>query len=256
MSRDLPYTYQELMAVILCRDLKDGESGHIGMVGAIPSAAVLLAKRLHAPNIALIAGSWLNPKPSELYEGFDARSCKGAESVMNVWETFSIHERGVDFMFYSGMQIDQYGNFNLTFVGNDIRRPKLRGPGVPNADFSVTAKRFYLYHTNHIRRVFVDRVDFITGAGNLGGPDGRRKAGIATMGPAFCVTPRAVMDFDQQTGRMRLKSIHEGVSMDDVVQNTGFELVIPGEVAMTPPPTEEELSVLRTDVDVRGLLRQ
>ncbi len=256
MNKSLSYSYPELMAVILSRDLRDGEVGHVGTGGTIPTIAALLAKKLHAPSITLIAGAWLNMKPSVLYPGSDERNCYGIEDIVNVWEAFSFHERGIDFMFYSGIQIDKYGNFNLTFIGDDIKRPKFRGPGVPNADFSVTASRFYLYHTAHSQRVFVDRVDFITGAGNIDGADGRKRAGITTQGPVLCVTNIAVMDFDGQTGRARLKSVHEGVSVDDVVNNTGFELILPPQIPTTPPPTAEELEVLRSEVDVLGLLRQ
>jgi len=254
MNKGLGYSYDELMAVVFSRDLNDYELGHIGMGGRIPVVAVLLAQKLHAPNISLIYGAWLNPKPSALYQGMDSRNILGTEDMVNVWETFSIHEKGVDFMFYSGIQIDKYGNFNLTFIGNDIRRPKFRGPGVPNADFSVTAERFFLYHMAHTKRVFVDKVDFITGTGNIDGADGRKRAGITTQGPALCVTPKAVMDFDEQTGRMRLKSVHDGVTVDDVVQNTGFELIMPKQVPTTPPPTEEELEVLRNEIDTLGIL--
>ncbi|MFC1908936.1 CoA-transferase subunit beta [Chloroflexota bacterium] len=256
MNKDLGYSCDELIAVVLSRELKDYEIGHIGVRGSIPIAAVLLAQKLHAPNISLLAGGWLNPKPPALYPTFNDRSCVGVEDLVSVWELFSLHERGVDFMFYSGIQIDKYGNFNLTFVGNNIRQPRFRGSGVPNADFSVTAKRFFLYHAAHTKRVFVDRVDFITGAGNIDGADGRKRAGITTQGPALCVTPKAVMDFDGQTGRMRLKSVHEGITVDDVVQNTGFELIMPEQVPITPPPTEEELEVLRNEIDTKGQLRQ
>ena len=255
MNKEPGYSYDELMAVVFSRELKDDELCHIGMGGRIPIAAVLLAQKLHAPNISLVYGMWLNPKPCPLYQGMDSRNRTGVEDMLNVWETFSLHEKGIDFMFYSGIQIDKYGNFNLNFVGDDIRKPKFRGPGVPNADFSVTAERFFLYHMAHNKRVFVDKVDFISGAGYIDGPDGRKKAGITTQGPALCVTPKAAMDFDEQTGRMRLKSVHEGVTVDDVVQNTGFELIMPEQVPTTPPPTEEELDVLRNEIDTLGFLR-
>lgn len=256
MNKELGYTYPELMAIVLSRELKDGEVGHIGGAGLLPNAAVLLAKKLHAPNTTMVVGSIINAKPSALYPAMDQRNDEGMEAFSSCYDAFAYTERGWDFMFHSGIQIDKYGNFNLNFAGGDIRHPSMRGPGMVNGGYSVTAKRFYLYHVSHTKRVFVEKVDFISGVGNIDGPDGRRKVGIMTQGPALCVTPKAVMDFDEKTGTMRLKSIHEGVTVDDVVQNTGFDLVMPSQVPTTHLPSEEELEVLRGEIDTLGLLRQ
>jgi glutaconate CoA-transferase subunit B len=254
---ELAYSYKELMVIVLARDLKDGEVGHVGMAGGIPAAACLLAQKLHAPNLTALIAGFVNPKPRALHPcGVDSRNYEGSEAVGSGYDTFSYTESGlVDFMFYSGIQIDVYGNFNLTMVGSDMKRPKFRGPGIPNTGLAVTAKRFYLYHEAHTRRNLVEGVDFISGAGNIDGPDGGKKVGIHTEGPRLCVTQRAVMDFDEATGRMRLMSIHEGVLLDDVVGNTGFALIMPQTITVTPPPTDEELSMLRTELDTLGILR-
>jgi glutaconate CoA-transferase subunit B len=252
------YSYKELMVVVLSRDLKDGELGHVGIAGGVPTVACYLAQKTHAPNLNLIITGYLNPKPLAIYPGAsdDYRNFEGAEAMMTGYDTFSYTEAGfIDFMFYSGLQIDMYGNFNLTFIGGTIVRPKFRGPGIPNTGLSVTAKRFYLYQEAHTKRTFVEKVAFISGSGNLDGVNGRKKAGIKTEGPKLCVTPLSVMDFDEQTGRMRLRSIHEGVSLENVVMNTGFELIIPDKISITPPPTEEELLVLRNEIDTLGTLR-
>jgi glutaconate CoA-transferase subunit B len=256
MNKELDYTYPELMAVVLSRDLKDGELGHVGGGGGLPNAAVLLAKKLHAPNITIIVGTTINAKPSALYPAMDRRNDEGLEAFSSCYDAFALTERGFDFMFHSGIQIDRCGNFNLNFTGDDPRRPKMRGPGMVNGGYSVTAKRFYLYQMAHTKRVFVEKVDYISGVGNIDGPDGRKRAGITTQGPVLCITPKAVMDFDQKTGTMRLKSVHEGVTVDDVVQSTGFKLILPDQVATTAPPTQEELEILRNEVDSLGLLRQ
>ena len=116
---------------------------------------------------------------------------------------------------------------NLTMIGNDVRRPKLRWTGIVNSGLGVTFKRIYFYHERQTKRSFVEKVDFISVAGNLDGVDGRKKAGIKTQGPKLCVTNLAVMDFDEQSGRMRVRSIHEGISLGKVIQNTGFELIVP-----------------------------
>lgn len=83
---------------------------------------------------------------------------------------------------------------------------------------------------------------------------GREKAGIYTEGPKICVTPLAVFDFDQETKQMRIRSVHEGITLQEVIENTGFELIIPQEVPVTSPPTEEELQLIREEIDPKGIL--
>ena len=124
-----------------------------------------------------------------------------------------------------------------------------------NSGLGVTFKRIYFYHERQTKRSFVEKVDFISVAGNLDGVDGRKKAGIKTQGPKLCVTNLAVMDFDEQSGRMRVRSIHEGISLGKVIQNTGFELIVPERIPTTEPPTDKELRVLRDQIDFLGTLR-
>ena len=257
MKMKLNYSYQELMAIVFCRDMKDGEIGAAGGAAAIPMAAMRLAQETHAPNLIIAGEGLCNPKPAALgflieYENM------GVEAVESMYEVFELSNgRGISFWFNSGIQTDMYGNINLHAIGGDPYHPKFRGPGVGNVSFSATANRgFYNYPTAHTRRNFVEKVDFITVPGNIDGPDGRKCVGLNTPGPLLVVTPLAVMDFDEATGRMRLKSVHEGRTVKDVVQNTGFELIIPEHVPTTPPPTEEELEVLRTKVDPTGYLRR
>ena len=158
-------------------------------------------------------------------------------------------------MFYSGIQIDKFGNINLTYVGGTYDRPRFRGPGVANVSMGVVCQRIYLYPTTHTKATFVERVDFVTIPGWLGGPDGRRQAGIDTPGPQLVVSPRAVLDFETETRQMRLASVHEFSSVEEVVENTGFDLIIPDNVSVTPPPTPEELAILRQEIDLAGVLR-
>ena len=101
------------------------------------------------------------------------------------------------------------------------------------------------------------KCDFISALGwGSGGDDARTKLGLPGGGPRYVVTPLCVMDFEDGTKRMRLKSVHPGVSVDDVKKNTGFELVIPSSVPTTEPPTAEQLHVLRTRIDGQGVLRR
>ena len=92
------------------------------------------------------------------------------------------------------------------------------------------------------------------GWGN-GGADARTRIGIPGGGPKYCITPLCITDFAEDSKRMRLKSLHPGISLETAKQATGFELIIPDSVPTTGPPSAEELRVLRTRVDLAGRLR-
>lgn len=246
------------MAVFLARQVQDGEMSMPGVSSHIPIAACLLAQKMHAPNLTFLMPSGaVNPKPRALYpSSTDYRYFEGAEAVLDFYEVFENSERfTMDFFCYGGVQVDKYGNINLTAVGGDLKKPKFRGPGLANISFAVTSARTYLYVRSHTKRVLVERVDYLSAPGHIDGPDGRARAGIVTTGPVLCITPLAVFDFPEETRSMRLVSLHEGVTREQVVENTGFQFDVLDELATTEPPTEEELTILRGEIDTTGLLR-
>lgn len=248
------YTPAEMQAVFLSRDLTDGELGAAGASAAIPMAAMLLARLKHAPNLSIAGEMFVNPYPKQLWSSMlDDRALGACEAAETFLELFAHSHRGLDFFFHNGMQIDQYGNINLHHIGGTIDAPIMRGPGAANISYAVTSRRFYICTSVHTKRTFVPKVDFITSPGYLQGPESYHAAGLK-YGPKYCVTPLSVMDFDPQTLRMRLKSVHEGVSVDDVIRQTGFDLQIPEHVDITEPPTADELRLLRDVVDPKGLL--
>ena len=103
----------------------------------------------------------------------------------------------------------------------------------------------------------MERCDFVTAFGwGQGGRDAREKMGIPGGGPRYVITPLCIMDFEEETKRMRLKSTHPGVSVNDVVENTGFELIVPENVPQTEAPTEAQIQILRNRIDVEGILRR
>ena len=101
----------------------------------------------------------------------------------------------------------------------------------------------------------MDRVDFITLPGYIDGGDSRQRAGIKGGGPKLCVSPLGVFDFEENSKRMRVKSAHKWVTLQEIVDNTGFELIVPDEVPATPPPTPDEMRLLRQEIDPTGILR-
>lgn len=261
---DAPATVKETMAAVLARDLVDGEWLEVGANLPVPRAGVLLAHLTRGPNmtvmIAMTKANVLNEPVIEEFELItDQRAMRWAEAYYihnELVENMKFRRRGV--FFAGALQIDGYGNSNLIGVGSDYRKLKFRGPGaigVTNA--TVMNSRFHLVVNSHDKRIFVPRCDFISAYGwGTGGDDARTKLGLPGGGPRYVVTPLCVMDFEPGTKRMRLKSVHAGVSVGQVVEGTGFELVIPDRIPTTEPPTVAELEVLRSRIDVHGALRK
>ena len=161
----------------------------------------------------------------------------------------------VDYGFLGGAQIDPYGNLNTSVIG-PYDRPKVRlpGPGGGNEVGSLCWKTIILM--KHERRRFVEKVDFITTPGYLTGPGAREAAGLPEgTGPYRVITDLAVMGFDEETLRMKVLSLHPGVSREMVEERTGFELLWSENLTETPPPTPDELEILREEIDPEGLYR-
>lgn len=254
------YSTAELLVVEMSRHLVDGERALIGTAQPLPMAAIRLAQLTHAPNISFsAAGSGaVNPAFDRLPPtAMDTRAYIGAEGRHTMehnvdWELAARW----DFVFFGGMQVDKFGNVNLVCIG-PYDKPKVRGPGAVGTVFMATFRKVYLLVERHERRSIVDKVDFISGVGFLNGGNSRFEVlRPECKGPQLVFTNRCVMDFEEVTRRLRLKSVHPGRSVDEVVANTGCELIVPGKVAVTNPPTGEELEILRTQVDRDGMLKK
>ncbi|MEP7245561.1 MAG: CoA-transferase, partial [Gammaproteobacteria bacterium] len=188
----------------------------------------------------------------------DQRATRWAEAYYlhnDLVENMKFRAKGV--FFAGALQIDQFGNSNLIGTGTNYHALKFRGPGaIGVCNATVMNSRFHLVVNSHDKRTFVPKCDFVSAFGwGEGGETARTQLGLPGGGPRYVVTPLAVMDFEEQSKRMRLRSLHPGVKLEEVVARTGFELVIPPDVAQTEPPTAAELNILRTRIDVRGALR-
>ncbi len=255
-----PFESQELMAVVIALALRDKETVTTGAGSALARAACRLAQLNHAPNLNFISGasgavnSFLEPlaASSADYANLDC------EAVIPVVDFVSGLARGrVDVFIYGGMQIDQYGNSNLSLIG-DPEHPSVRGPGSAALPLATQAGRSIIFATEHNSRTFVPRVSFVTAPGFLEGGDSWHKAKEAGLirgnGPSLVVTNLAVMDFEETSKKMRLVSLHPGVTLEHLQAATGFELLLPTEIPLTQPPDPAELRTLR-ELDEARLLR-
>jgi glutaconate CoA-transferase, subunit B len=163
-----------------------------------------------------------------------------------ITDTFLFAQRGfLDYGFMGGAQIDQFGNINTSIVGADYWKPKVRLPGTGGANDIASLCREVIILTAHEKRRFVPKVDFVTSPAWLDGDGSRRRAGLLFGGVSRVVTTLGLFGFDPETKRMRLDALHPGVSVEQVRDNTGFELLLAPEVAVTTPPTADELAMLR-----------
>lgn len=246
-----PCNKMELMIVAASRLIEDGKLVTVG-TGA-PCAATMLAQKRQAPNLVMFfeAGGVAPLLPTMPVSVGDSRTYfKGlmATSMADVMETC---QRGLmDYAFLGGAQIDPYGNLNSTHIGGTHAKPKVRLPGSGGAcDLASFCWRIITI-TNHDKRRFVPKLDFLTTPGYLTGPGAREAAGLLPgAGPYRVVTDLAVLGYHDQTKRMEVISLHPGVTLDQVRANTGFELGVREPLEQTPPPSAEELAILRDQID-------
>jgi glutaconate CoA-transferase subunit B len=213
----------------------------------------MLAQKAHSPNLVIMfeAGGVSPLLPEMPISVGDSRTFYKAVMASSMCDIMDTCSRGlVDYTFLGGAQIDMYGNLNSTIIGEDYRKPKVRFPGSGGAnDFASFCWRTMVMTLQDERR-FVQKVDFVTTPGWLTGEDSRAKSGLpAGTGPYKIITNMGIMDFEPRSKRMRVISINPGYSFKDVQDKCGFELLKAPNIAQTKPPTEEELCILREEVD-------
>jgi len=240
------YTASELLAVMSARLLRDGQVVFAGV--GIPLLAATLAQRLHAPGLTILfeggtIGAFV--EPGKLPPSTNEQRCtRRANMVLGSTDVLLLLQRGyVDVGFMGGAQIDRYGNLNSSFIG-DPRNPASRLPGTGGGN-DIASLTQMIVAMKHEKRRFVQTVDFVTSPGFLTGGSSRRDAGLIAGGMHRVVTDLGMLGFDEGSKRMKLFAVHPGVSVEQVAQNTGFELLVAADLAVTDPPTENELAVLR-----------
>jgi glutaconate CoA-transferase, subunit B len=252
----MDYSSSELMIVNAARLLKDGDVVFVG-VGQ-PNLACNLAKRTHAPELVMIyEAGVIGAEPARLPLSIgDPTLVSGALSVVSMYDIFANYlQRGnVDVGFLGGAQIDKFGNINATVIGTDYAHPKVRLPGSGGAqEIAAWANRCYVM-TPHQKRRFPEKVDFLTSAGYLDGAGGRASAGLRGKGPVGVVTDIGYMEPDA-TGELVLTALHPGKTVEMARENTGWNLKVAENLRSTEPLTENELRILREELDPMGIGR-
>jgi glutaconate CoA-transferase subunit B len=241
----------EMMTVAAARALTNDDICFVGI--GLPSAACNLARLTHAPRLTLVYESGtLETRPNVLPLSIgDGELCETALTTVSVPEMFQYWLQGgrITIGFLSGAQVDRYGNLNSTVIG-EYATPKVRLPGSGGAtEISTSCHRIYIV-MRHGRKSFVEKLDFLTSLGH--GPTGRerRALGLRTEGPSLIVTDLCTMRPDPESKEFEVVTLHPGVGADAVRENTSWPVRFAGQVQETPPPTPDELGVLR-DLNAR-----
>ncbi|RWH72451.1 CoA-transferase [Mesorhizobium sp.] len=255
------HTPNELLTSQVARVILDDDLAFVGvgtngraftLAVGIPLAGLRLAQMLHAPGASGYWGNLLEPDLSSFPEHLKQDSLtrwKAAASPVDVgYKCDMLARRGFDVSFDSGAQIDRYGNLNITAIG-DYARPKVRLVGCLAQPEHFAFVRRPIVMMDLDRRSFVEKVDFVTSVGHARDGRTRQEWGLGEGGPHVVITNKAILDFDTPDRSMRLRSLHDGVSLEEVLDSMGFRPTIPDYIAITPAPTSRELQLIRQEID-------
>lgn len=247
------YTKTEFLIACASRHVRDGENvfGGTGM----PLLAALLAKETHAPRSNLISeAGFIDARPRQVpLSVADSRYYYGCSASIGLIETlgFLLQAGRIDVGFLGAAQIDEYGNLNTSYIG-PYDRPKVKLPGSGGGnDIASSAKRLIVM-MSHDKRKFVKELDYMTSPGHIKGPGSREEWSLVGNGPEVVITDMCQMDFDSESLRIRLLSVHPGFTVEDIEENVMFDLIIPDDVPTTEEPTEEQIVIMHK-LDPHGI---
>lgn len=235
------------VCVIACAEAWRGDGEIVASpMGLVPIVGARLARATFSPDLLLsdggsrfMAGTWaVGSTPDTV------------ESWMPFRNIFDLVWSGRRHVMMGPSQIDRYGNTNISAIG-DHARPKVQLLGVRGAPSNTVNHPTSYWVSKHSTRTFVGRVDMVSGVGYdsaaAAGPAAQKYHDLRRV-----VSNLGVFDFGTDDHAMRLVSRHPGVSVEQIVDNTGFELVIPHDVPETRVPTDAELDLIRTVIDPKG----
>lgn len=248
------YTSTELLACVASRMLVDNKSVFVGT--GLPMIAAMLAQRTHAPNLLLFfeAGGIGPEMPVLPISVGDSRTFYSAIAASSMHDSMAMAQAGyIDYGFLGGAQIDKYGNLNTTVIG-PYEHPKVRLPGSGGANDVGTLCHQTIILMRQDKHRFLQKLDFLTTPGYLSGFDSREKAGLPKgSGPFRVISQLGVYGFDPVSREMMLLSLHPGVTVDQVMENSDFTICIPEQISITTPPSQKELGILKK-IDPVGMV--
>jgi glutaconate CoA-transferase subunit B len=251
---ELGYSKSEIMIAASARLLGGARNCFVGV--GLPNIVCNLAQRTVAPELQLIYESGVfGARPARLPLSIgDPTLATGATSIVSMYELFAYYlQRGhVDVAFLGGAQIDRYGNLNTTVIG-DYARPKVRLPGSGGAcEIAIHARRV-LVIMRQAQRSFVEQLHFRTSPGHSGDPVHDAARGWWGSGPTDVVTDLGTYTFDEASGEMTLVTLHPGVTLEVVRENMGWDPKVIDDLGETKTPTDEELRLIREELDPGGI---
>lgn len=237
------------VCVVACAEVwRDAGEILVSPIGMVPTVGARLARATFAPELLLgdggamlAAGVWpVGEKPAS-YEGW-----------LPYRSVFDLVWNGRRHVMMMPSQIDRHGNANISYIGADFARPDVQLLGVRGAPGNTVNHPTSYWLPRHSTRALVARVDMVAGVGNdsaaAAGPGAERFHDLRRL-----VTNLGVFDWNGPEGTMRIVSLHPGVGRDEVAEATGFELGSGDEVAESRLPSDEELRLIREEIDPKGV---
>lgn len=248
---ELAWSSDEIMTITASKMLKNNDTCFVGI--GIPSTAAILAKSTHAPNLFLIYESGTvntNPQKLPLSIG-DGELANQALTVVGMPEIFNywLQSGRIDIGFLGAAQIDRFANINTTFIGNSYQDPKVRLPGAGGATEIAGACKEVVIIINQTKRSFVNKVDFVTSMGFGTGVESRKKYGLRGGGPSKVITDLGILEPNPLTLELTMTHLYPGVSKEQVIENTGWDLKFSDSIKITEKPQPIELIKIRKLID-------
>src|SRR3990172_179949 len=231
----------------------------VQMAGA-PLMALLLGKRLRAPNVGYVVEEGaVCPDPEfplpRMMLGSSGTHFRAVQWTSMLMVDSHAALGFMDYGLLAALQVDRFGNFNSTFIGGTYEQPERRfgGPGGDNEIASQCWRTIIM--TKLQKRKFVEKCDFVSSPGYFDGtPGARERAGLpAGTGPWRIVTAEAIFGFDDTTHEMRLDAVAPWTTVDEVLEQIEFSPLVADKMGVMQPPTEDELKIIRSEIDPSGL---
>lgn len=231
----------DLMIYAMASEIENFDIVLHGVSSPLPILAMSVARQTHAPDMAYISGAeGVDPQLDRIYpSSFDFRHNRNAVAYFGLYESFDLAQRGeLNVMFLGAAQVDRHGNTNLSVIG-DVDRPKVQLPGGAASAFLMPiTPKVVIWVARHSKRVFVEEVDFVTGQGY------NHRSEACMKNEIVVISNLAVMNFKNPDRRMQIQHYHPGHTVDEIKEQTGFDLTVAPDVTETPGPGQDIVELI------------